>query len=396
MICIQVSQQQLNSSPPNEFEEVLEKSLRPKVDENFFDLQRFAEGDKTEEPTAKRRNDALKKGQVAKSQELNTGFVLLAGFLVLRIFWEYMYKNVAAYSAHIFSHLHENDTTVEGVMKIFLDIVGLLVDTSFPVMIGVLIFALAINVYQVGFMINTERLEPKLDNLNPINGFGRLFSKRALVELVKSLFKIIVIGFFLYLYLKDEIPFMPYFIYYDLEYSLVEIGDKIFIMAFQVIAVIMVLAAADYAYQRWQTTQDLMMTKQEVKDEYKQMEGDPQIKGKIKQKQRQMAMARMMQEVPKADVIVTNPTHLAIALMYKKGMVAPKILAKGQDLVAEKIKATAREHKIPIVENKPLARALYETVEIGDVVPQNLYQAVAEVLAYVYRLKNKRVPPPRR
>ena len=396
MICIQVSQQQLNSSPPNEFEEVLEKSLRPKVDENFFDLQRFAEGDKTEEPTAKRRSDALKKGQVAKSQELNTGFVLLAGFLVLRIFWEYMYKNVAAYSAHIFSHLHENDTTVEGVMKIFLDIVGLLVDTSFPVMIGVLIFALAINVYQVGFMINTERLEPKLDNLNPINGFGRLFSKRALVELVKSLFKIIVIGFFLYLYLKDEIPFMPYFIYYDLEYSLVEIGDKIFIMAFQVIAVIMVLAAADYAYQRWQTTQDLMMTKQEVKDEYKQMEGDPQIKGKIKQKQRQMAMARMMQEVPKADVIVTNPTHLAIALMYKKGMVAPKILAKGQDLVAEKIKATAREHKIPIVENKPLARALYETVEIGDVVPQNLYQAVAEVLAYVYRLKNKRVPPPRR
>ena len=394
MICMQISQQQLNSLHPSEFDEVLEKKSH--VTENFFDLQRFAEGDKTEEPTAKRRGDARKKGQVAKSQELNTGFVLLAGFLVLRVFWEYMYKNVSAYSAHIFSHLHENDTTVEGVMKIFLDIVGLLIDTSFPVMIGVLLFALAVNVYQVGFMINTERLEPKLDNLNPINGFGRLFSKRALVELVKSLFKIIVIGFFLYLYLKDEIPFMPYFIYYDLEYSLVEIGDKIFIMAFQVIAVIMVLAAADYAYQKWQTTQDLKMTKQEVKDEYKQMEGDPQIKSKIKQKQRQMAMARMMQEVPKADVIVTNPTHLAIALMYKKGMVAPKILAKGQDLVAEKIKATAREHKIPIVENKPLARALYETVEIGDVVPQNLYQAVAEVLAYVYRLKNKRVPPPRR
>ena len=161
-------------------------------------------------------------------------------------------------------------------------------------------------------------------------------------------------------------------------------------MAFQVIAVIMVLAAADYAYQKWQTTQDLKMTKQEVKDEYKQMEGDPQIKGKIKQKQRQMAMARMMKEVPKADVIVTNPTHLAIALMYKKGMVAPQILAKGQDLVAQRIKDIAKENHIPIVENKPLARALYETVEVGDVVPQDLYQAVAEVLAYVYRLKDKR------
>ncbi|MBR5914119.1 MAG: flagellar biosynthesis protein FlhB [Selenomonadaceae bacterium] len=394
MICTQIFLRQSNSSPLNEFDEILEKS--PKVDGNFFDLQRFAEGDKTEDPTSKRRDDARKKGQVAKSQELNTAFVLLAGFLVIKVFWEYMYKNVAAYSAHTFSHLHENDTSVEGVMKIFIDVVSLMVETAFPIMIGVLILALAINIYQVGFMINTERMEPKLDNINPINGFGRLFSKRALVELIKSLFKIIVIGFFLYLYLKDEIPFMPYFIYYDLEYSLVEIGDKIFVMSFQVIAVITVLAAADYAYQKWQTTQDLKMTKQEVKDEYKQMEGDPQIKGKIKQKQRQMAMARMMQEVPKADVIVTNPTHLAIALMYKKGMVAPQILAKGQDLVAEKIKATAREHRIPIVENKPLARALYDAVEIGDVVPQNLYQAVAEVLAYVYRLKNKKIPPPRR
>ncbi len=202
----------LNSLHHSDFEETLEKNLQaqkisPKVSENFFDLQRFAEGDKTEDPTAKRRDDARKKGQVAKSQELNTAFVLLAGFLILRVFWEYMYKNVAAYSAHIFGHLHENGTTVEDVMKIFLDIVDLLVGTAFPVMIGVLIFALAVNVYQVGFMFSTERLEPKLDNLNPINGFGRLFSKRAIVELIKSLFKIIVIGFFLYLYLKDEIPF---------------------------------------------------------------------------------------------------------------------------------------------------------------------------------------------
>jgi len=397
MTCTQAFRRRLNSFHPDKNVDLnKDVDLNIKPIEITFDLQRFAEGDKTEEPTSKRREDARKKGQIAKSQELNTAFVLLAGFLVIKLLWEYMYFNVADYSAYVFSHLHENGTTIEDVMKIFLDVVQVMVTTAFPVMIGVLIFALGINLYQVGFIVSMEKLEPKLSNLNPINGFGRLFSKRALVELVKSLFKIIVIGFFLYLYLKDEIPFMPYFIYYDLEHSLAEIADKIFVMSFQVITVILVLAAADYAYQRWQTTQDLMMTKQEVKDEYKQMEGDPQIKGKIKQKQRQMAMARMMQEVPKADVIVTNPTHLAIALMYKKGMVAPKILAKGQDLVAEKIKATAREHRIPIVENKPLARALYETVEIGDVVPQDLYQAVAEVLAYVYRLKNKKVPPPRK
>ena len=197
----------------------------------------------------------------------------------------------------------------------------------------------------------------------------------SLIELLKSLFKVLVIGFFLYMYLKDEIPFMPYFIYYDLPYSLAEIADKIFAMVFQVIAVIMVLAVADYAYQQWQTTQDLKMTKQEVKDEYKQSEGDPQIKGKIKQKQRQMAMQRMMQ------------------VLYEQGMSAPKVVAKGQDIVAQRIKEVARENNITIVENKPLARALFDTVEIGGFVPESLYKAVAEVLAYVYKLKHKKFKP---
>lgn len=357
-----------------------------------FNLQLFAEGgDKTEEPTDKKRRDARKKGQVARSQELNAAFVLLAGFFVLKLMWEYIYDNIAGYSAYVFANLATYSTSTESVMVIFLDILVLLAKTAFPIMIGIMIFGLGVSVYQVGFMVSTEKIEFKLDNINPINGFGRIFSKRSLVEMFKSLFKIVVIGFFLYLYLKDEIPFMPYFINYDLEYSLAEIADKIFTMAFQVIGVIMVLAAADYAYQLWQTTQDLMMTKQEVKDEYKQTEGDPQIKGKIKQKQRQMAMSRMMQEVPKADVIVTNPTHFAVALVYEKGMSAPKVLAKGQDLVAQRIKEVAREHDIMIVENKPLARALFDTVEIGGFVPEELYKAVAEVLAYVYKLKHKRI-----
>jgi len=356
-----------------------------------FDLQRFAEGgEKTEEPTAKKRADARKKGQVARSQELNTAFVLLMGFLILRILWEHIYGNIAEYTIYLYSHLSQSITT-EGITEIFIGIMILLAKTVIPVMFAILIMGLAVNLFQVGFMFSTEQLEFKLDKLNPINGFGRIFSKRALVELVKSIFKIIIIGYFLYLYLKDQIPLLPQFIFFDLPQSLATAAEIIFTMAFQVVGVIMVLGIADYAYQKWQTTQDLMMTKQEVKDEFKQMEGDPQIKGKIKQKQRQMAMQRMMSEVPKADVIVTNPTHLAIALSYKKGMIAPVVLAKGQDIVAERIKQIAREHRIMIVENKPVARALYESVEVGGTVPAELYQAVAEILAYVYRIKHRRL-----
>lgn len=366
-----------------------ESQLDPKFDLKF-NLQLFAEGEKTEEPTSKKREDAKKKGQVARSQELNTAAVLLIGFFVLKVLWEYIYGNIAGYTTYIFSHLGD-EVTIEFLMKSLLDIMMLLGQTAIPVMFAVLIAGLGINLYQVGITISTEKLEPKLDNLNPINGFGRIFSKRSLVELFKSLFKIAVIGFFLYRYLNEQVDHIPDFIFYDLEQSLVEFADIIFMLAFQIIAVIIALAVLDYAYQQWQTTQDLMMTKQEVKDEMKQTEGDPQIKGKIKQKQREMAMRRMMQEVPKADVIITNPTHFAVALMYHKGMIAPVVLAKGQDRVAQRIKEIAGDYKIPIVENKPLARALYASVEVGGIVPRELYQAVAEVLAYVYRLKNKKI-----
>ena len=354
-----------------------------------FDLQRFAE-DKTEEPTEKRRKDARAKGQVARSQELNAAFVLLMGFFCLRILWEYIYTNISEFTVYIYTHLPES-TSVETIRELFISIMLLLAKTSFPVMVAIMIIGLGVNIFQVGFMFSTQKIEPKLSKLNPINGFGRIFSKRSIVELIKSIFKIIIIGSFIYMYLKDQIPFMPYLIYFDLGRSLEEIANIIFNMVFKVIAIIIIMGILDYAYQSWQTTQDLKMSKQEVKDEHKQMEGDPQIKGKIRRKQREMAMMRMMQEVPKADVIITNPTHLAVALMYKQGMVAPLVISKGQDLVAERIKQIAREHKVTIVENKPLARALYAATEVGDIVPNELYQAVAEVLAYVYRLKN-RVP----
>lgn len=354
-----------------------------------FDLQLFADGDKTEEPTAKKRADARKKGQVGKSQELNTAFVLLMGFFMLNLLWDTIYLHIAEYTTYILSHPNQTVDT-ETITNLFIGIIELLAKTSFPIMIAIMLIGLSINFFQVGLHFNTEAMEPKLDKLNPINGFGRIFSKRALVEMLKSIFKIIVIGSALYVVLIDHVLSMPQFIFFGLENSLGQIADIIFSMAFKICGVILVLGVLDLSYQKWQTTQDLKMTKQEVKDEFKQSEGDPQIKGKIKQKQRQMAMARMMQEVPKADVIVTNPTHFAVALEYHKGMVAPRVLAKGQDLVAQRIKDIAREAGVAIVENKPLARALYASTEIGDSVPQELYQAVAEVLAYVYRLKHRR------
>lgn len=354
-----------------------------------FSLQRFADGDKTEEPTAKKRQDAAKKGQVGKSQELSTAFVLLIGFFVIKALWEQIYANIAGYTIYIFGHLNQN-VDVENVIQLFIGMGVIFVKTAMPIMLAVMVIGLAVNFFQVGLNVSAEKIQPKFDNLNPINGVGRMFSKRSLVELVKSVLKIVVIGFFIYNYLKDEIFTMPQFIFYDLGTSLAKMSEIIFTLAFQVIGVIFVLAVLDFGYQKWQTTQDLKMTKQEVKDEFKQTEGDPQIKGKIRQKQRQMAMSRMMQEVPKADVIVTNPTHFAVALKYEKGMTAPVVVAKGADFVAQKIKSVGRENDVPLVENRPLARALYASTEVGDSVPRELYQSVAEVLAYVYRLKHRR------
>ena len=353
-----------------------------------FDLQLFAGDDKTEEPTAKKRADAKKKGQVGRSTEISTAFVLLTGFFVLKVLWEKIYTSIANYTTYIFTHLNQPVDT-ENITRLFIGIMEVLATTALPIMLAIMIISLGLNFFQVGLNFNTEAIGFKLDKLNPINGFGRIFSKRSLVELFKSLFKIVVIGYFLYTILSQQLLAMPQFIYFDLGTSLEQMSKIIFSMSFEVIGVIMVLGFLDYGYQKWQTTQDLKMSKQEVKDEMKQSEGDPQIKGKIKQKQRQMAMSRMMQEVPKADVIVTNPTHFAVALQYHKGMQAPLVIAKGQDLVAQKIKKLAREASVPIVENRPLARALFASTNIGDAVPAELYQAVAEVLAYVYRLKHR-------
>jgi len=361
----------------------------PYDDVFFFDLQLFA-GEKTEKPTAKRQNEARNKGQVGKSQEISAAFVILSGFWALKIFGSTIYDEIVGYMIYIFGHLYQ-PIDVESVMRLFLGMIMVLAKTALPVMLVIMVTGLAINFFQVGFLFTTEPLQFKLDNLNPINGMGRLFSKNALVELVKSVLKIFVVGLFVYRYLMDEILQMPKLISADLQTVMHLIGSVILMLAFKIVAVYIVLAIVDYLYQKWQHLEGLKMSKDDIKDESKQSEGDPQIKSKIRQKQREMAMQRMMQEVPKADVIVTNPTHFAVALKYESGMRAPVVIAKGQDLIAQKIKEIGREARVVIVENRPLARALYATTEIGDVVPPELYKSVAEVLAYVYRLKNKKL-----
>jgi len=354
-----------------------------------FDLQLFA-GEKTEDPTAKRMSDAQQKGQTAKSQDLSAAIVILIGFFSLWGYGSYMYDEISHFMAKVFTSF-PTSIDVEFVWQLVLSVVIVLAKSLLPIMFAVLLAGLALNYYQVGFIFTMEPLSFNLNRLNPITGMGRIFSKRSLMELFKSLAKILIVGYFVYLYIIDQVIQMPKIIFMDLQMALVTITDIIFRLAFEICAVLLVLGVIDFMFQKWQHKQDLKMSKQDIKDEFKQSEGDPQIKGKIKQKQKQMSMQRMMQEVPHADVIVTNPTHFAVALKYEQGMTAPVIVAKGQDLVAKRIKEIAREAKVVIVENKPLARALYLSTEIGDVVPQELYKAVAEVLAYVYRLKHKKL-----
>lgn len=353
-----------------------------------FDLQLF-NGEKTEEATPKRREESRKKGQVAKSNEINSVFVILAAFCTLKFLGDYVYYQITSYMTAILSSLSTSDFTIQSVQLIYVKAIVVLLKTVLPILLVIVVIAVFINFMQVGAMFSTEVIMPKFSKLNPISGFQRIFSKRSLVELAKSIFKVCIIGYFIYRFAVLNTSDIPKLINMEIIDALTLAASLVIDLAFQIIAVMMILAILDYIYQWWEHNQSLKMSKQEVKEEFKQTEGNPQIKSKIKEKQRAIAMRRMMQEIPKADVVVTNPTHLAIALKYEKDMSAPVVLAKGRDFIAERIKQVARENKVVIVENKPLARALYPVVEIGDVIPPELYQAVAEVLAYVYRLKKR-------
>jgi flagellar biosynthetic protein FlhB len=345
--------------------------------------------EKTEKATHKRRADARSKGQVAQSKEISSAMILMVslGFFYFAgawLFWNLsdlisgFYQNIDSFliydlnSARAFSRLVMNR-----LMAILL-----------PFLLPIAIAGLVANILQVGFQIHTKAMEPKISKLNPISGMKRFVSLKSLVEVCKSILKILFIGSIAYLLVKNDMKAFPDLIHQEVGQILIFISKVSAKIAFYVCLALIILAALDFIYQRWQFEEDLKMTKQEVRDEQKQTHGDPKVKSRIRSMQLEMARRRMMEAVPEADVVITNPTHLAIALKFDADkMAAPQVLAKGAGHVAQRIKEIASEHKIPLVEDKPLARALYTLVELGDYIPAELYRAVAEVLAYVYRLK---------
>ncbi|WP_339159625.1 flagellar biosynthesis protein FlhB [Paenibacillus sp. FSL W8-0186] len=354
-----------------------------------LDLQLFA-GEKTEKATPKKRQDARKKGQVAKSQDLSGSVVLLSGFLCLLMFGGYMKERLMLLFSDVYYHRLNMDVTNENVMTMFGDYAVQILLLLAPLLLIVVVMAAVANYAQVGFLLTGEPLKMQLKKLDPIQGFKRIFSIRSLVEFLKSVLKLTIIGFLVYTTIWGERGNIASLGHVTIEDAFYFTSKLTMNLGLKIGAALFVLAVLDYMYQKYDHEKNLRMSKQDIKDEYKKMEGDPLIKGKIRERQRRMALQRMMQEVPKADVIITNPTHFAVALKYEGSeMDAPQVVAKGQDYVALRIREIAKEHGVIIMENKPLARALFQRAEIGDTIPADLFQAVAEVLAYVYRMKGK-------
>lgn len=351
----------------------------------------LADSEKTEDPTPKKLADAKKKGQVAKSQDLNSIIILIIVIILLTSFGDEIFYSI--YDLLKYS-LHNNYNmlfTMGNLTKLFSHLVLRYVKITSYMFIVIIIGGVLANLFQSGFIKATEPLKPDIKKLNPIEGFKKIFSKKAIFDFAKTFFKMLTVGYIAYDFIKDNM---------DKIFSVTHIGlmgifpfFKEFVLSLMLrIAVILgILAIIDFIYQKYDFKKNLRMTKHEIKEETKQMEGDPQIKSQRKQKQREMAMNRMISEIPSSDVVITNPTHLAIAIKYDTNESdAPKVVAKGADFIAKKIREAANESEVPIIENKPLARTLYKQVEINEEIPMELYQAVAEILALVYEMERKK------
>jgi flagellar biosynthetic protein FlhB len=345
---------------------------------------------KTEKPTSRRRQEARRKGMVPKSMEINSVAVLMAGVFVLYFTAGHFYHQLSSLMVGMLSGTGDILRTKQDLSLLALDKARLMLLLLFPVLLAIFCVGLLSNLLQVGLFFSSETITPKLSRLDPVQGLSRLFSARALMELFKSLAKIVIVALVAYLTIRGQMKEIA-------GLSLLtpkEIGTYAlkgaFVLFLKVLWVMVVLSIVDYVFQRWQSERDLKMSKDELREEHKQTEGDPHVKARIRSLQREMARKRMMSDVPNADVVVTNPEHLAVALKYEPGeKEAPVVVAKGRGLIAEKIKAVAAAHDVPVVENKPLAQSLYRSVEIGRMIPVEFYQAVADVLAYVYQLKGK-------
>lgn len=339
--------------------------------------------------TPKRRADARKKGQVFKSQEAVSAFMLLAFVCILRFWLPKMVERITQIFPYAYSLSTEWDESLVAALMVNLLWIG--IQIVGPVFLTAFVIAIFMNYIQVGPLFASEALKPQLSRISPISGAKRMFGVKAWVELTKSLAKITLIGYFLYASIRDRVQVYPALMKLDIGQTAILLGQALMELAWKISLSFMAIVILDYFYQRWEYEKNLKMSHEELKQEHKQTEGNPELKGELKRRQRSLAMSRMMQDMKQADVVVTNPTHLAVALRYDpKIKKEPYVVAKGQDYVALKMRELAGEYGLVVMENKPLARALYNQVDIGQSIPEELYKAVAEVLAFVYRLKKKK------
>ncbi len=351
----------------------------------------FAAEEKTEEATSKKKQDSRKKGQIARSKDIGLALTMVACTLVIIALSGFL---ISGLKGNVIYFLGDNllmELTETSIKAISLTVVGRIAMGILPVALPIMIAGVFASLMQTGFLVTGEPIKPSLGKLNPIKGFKNMFSKKTLVELVKNLVMISIVGFIGYKYIADNFDKIMQVSNLYLPTIGIEIKELVLGIFKKITLLLVILAAIDYFVQFRLHNKELRMSKQEVKEEYKQMEGDPQLKAKIKQRQREMSQNRMMQSVADATVIITNPTHIAIAIKYVEGqMEAPKLVAKGAENIAIKIKELAKEADIPIIENKPLARLIYQEVELEQDIPQEMYQAVAEILAMIYKLKQKK------
>ncbi len=366
-----------------------------------YNLQFFAKegpgGEKTEPATQKKLDDARKEGQVAKSREIANGMGLLSLFLLLKIWAGHLGVSFMELFGGVYNripemiHMPYGEVPVGNIDGLLRQIIVNIIIIAGPIFLVGAAVAFLSDAVQVKWKPTGKPLQPKFNKINPISGFKRILSPNSLVELVKAILKISLIIYVAWQFIQDKLQIIFYLMDMSLFNAVQEAGNLVIDLGIRISAVYMIIALLDFAYQKWKFSNDMKMTKQEVKDEYKDQEGDPQIKGKQRQRMQEASRRRMMQALPEADVVITNPTHYAVALQYDgEKYDAPIVLAKGADYLAAKIKEAAREYEIEIYENKPLARMLYANVEVGAQIPPELYPAVAEVLAYVYHIQEQK------
>ena len=361
-----------------------------------YELQFFAKegegGEKTEDATPKKLDDARKEGQVAKSQDIAVAVILLLFFVMVRVFGSFLYRTFLETFHFLYESISQYSGDFNGLrsMNIMVYCGRQMFFLAGPIMAVILVAVVIVNVAQVKWRPTMKPLQPKFSKINPVSGIKRMFSKDKVFDLFKAIAKLAVLFYVIYNELADEWGMVVNIYSLDLMSALQLLINSVINIGIKISFVFLVLAGVDYFYQRRKFKNDMKMTKQEVKDEYKNTEGNPQIKSRIRSKMQEVSRARMMQSVPEADVVITNPTHLAVAIKYDKEVgEAPIVLAKGADYLAARIRECAAENKVEVVENKPLARMLYYNVEIGNQIPPELYQMVAEVLAYVYSIQGK-------